>query len=71
MIPAMFAGRKNIIGPEEPREGFKKNGQEITQELEYILGKLFVRKYIRPKYANPDKKQVLTGVFPAILLKKK
>jgi len=29
--------------------GLKKIGEEITEELERIPGRLFVRQYVRPK----------------------
>src|SRR6187455_1560772 len=43
-----------IIEPDQNTEGCKKIGEEVTEELEYEPGKLFVNRYVRPKYAKPD-----------------
>ncbi len=36
-----------------------KIGEEVTEELEYEPGKLFVNKIIRPKYAKPGGEGVI------------
>ena len=38
--------------PAEDTTSLKKIGEEITEELEYEPGKLFVNKIVRPKYAR-------------------
>lgn len=45
-------------------------GQEITEVLEYEPGELFVKKYIRNKYALPHNKGVAIGDLPARPLEK-
>ena len=54
------------IKPEEDVTGLVKIGEEVTEELEYIPGKLFVNKYVRPKYVKPygEKTKVLIGKLP-------
>lgn len=42
----------------------KKIGEEITEELEYTPGKLFVKQYVRPKYANPSTGGVICAELP-------
>ena len=45
-------------------------GEEITEVLEYQPGELFVKKYIRHKYAKPDNAGVLIGTLPSRPLEK-
>lgn len=42
----------------------KKIGEEITEELEYTPGKLFVKQYVRPKYADPTTGGVICAPLP-------
>src|SRR5215208_2377328 len=49
-LPANLPRERVILEPEENVSGLKKIGEEITEELERIPGKLFVRQYVRPKY---------------------
>jgi transposase len=53
------------IEPDRSTEGLKKIGQEVTKELEYVPGKLYVKKYIRPKFADAEKEQVIIGELPS------
>jgi transposase len=50
-LPAHLRREETIIEPETIPEDSKKIGEEITEELEYVPGELFVKKYVRPKYA--------------------
>lgn len=52
-LPEHLERREQIIEPVEDVTLLKKIGEEITEELEYEPGKLFVNKIIRPKYAKP------------------
>lgn len=52
------------IEPDENTEGLKCIGQEITTELDFEPPKLFLRKYIRNKYALPNGEGVLIGKLP-------
>lgn len=56
-LPAHLRREQIILEPEIIPEGSRKIGEEITEELEYAPGELFVKKYIRPKYATPQPPQ--------------
>lgn len=58
-LPEHLERREQIIEPAEDTTLFKKIGEEITEELEYEPGKLFVNKIVRPKYAKPGGEGVL------------
>ena len=58
-LPEHLERREIIIEPVEKPEGCKKIGDEITEELEYEPGKLFVNRYVRPKYVVPDNKGII------------
>lgn len=64
-LPADLPREQVIIEPQEDITGLKRIGEEITEELERIPGKLFVRQYIRPKYARPDSQGVVIGDLPS------
>lgn len=64
-LPASLPREQVIIEPEEDITGLKKIGEEITEELERIPGKLFVRQYIRPKYAKKDGDGIVIGTLPS------
>ncbi|MDI6743707.1 MAG: IS66 family transposase, partial [Smithella sp.] len=53
-----------IIEPQEDVTGLKKIGEEITEELEYKPGQLYVQRYVRPKYAKENGQGVVIGVLP-------
>jgi transposase len=64
-LPADLPREQVIIEPQEDIRGLTKIGEEITEELERIPGKLFVRQYVRPKYARPQGAGVIIGELPA------
>lgn len=57
------------IEPQEDVTGLKAIGKEITEELDYKPGKLFVRRYERTKYVKPEhaegNQQILIGELPS------
>jgi transposase len=65
-IPAHLERVVHQIQPEEDITGLVKIGEEITEELEYVPGKLFVNKFVRSKYVKKEGEQtkVLTGKLP-------
>jgi transposase len=63
-LPASLPRHDIIIEPEEDVSGMKKIGEEITEELEFEPGKVYVNRYIRPKYAKPDDSGIITGILP-------
>ena len=54
-----------LLEPDQDVSGLTMIGKEITEELERIPGKLFVRQYIRPKYALPNGEGVVIADLPA------
>lgn len=53
-LPDHLERRIITIKPEGDITGMKKIGEEITEELEYEPGNLFVNQYVRPKYVMVD-----------------
>lgn len=64
-LPAELPREQVLIEPSEDVTGLKKIGEEITEELERIPGKLFVRQYVRPKYAKSNGEGVVIAELPA------
>jgi transposase len=64
-LPASLPRQEIVIEPQEDVTGLKKIGADITEELEYQPGKLFVKRYIRPKYARPEGEGVVIGTLPS------
>ncbi|WP_298301388.1 IS66 family transposase [Hydrotalea sp.] len=58
-LPEHLERRKIIIEPAAVTEGCKKIGEEITEELEYEPGKLFVNRYVRPKYVQANNNGII------------
>jgi transposase len=58
-LPEHLERREIIIVPAQDIEGCKKIGEEVTEELEYEPGKLFVNCYVRLKYAKADNEGIL------------
>ncbi|MEO5776084.1 MAG: transposase, partial [Flavobacterium sp.] len=67
VLPASLPREVITIYP----EGFDKNssqkpiGEEITEILEEIPGKLFVKKYVRLKFSDPKSEGVVIGALPS------
>lgn len=54
-----------MIEPDQDVSNLEKIGEEITEELEYETDKLFVNRYIRPKYALPKDEGVIIAALPS------
>lgn len=52
-LPKHLPVEEITIEPEEDTSNLKCIGQEVTEQLEYAPAKLFIKKYIRPKYIRP------------------
>lgn len=63
-LPAHLERREHIIEPVDKMEGCKKIGEEVTEELEYEPGKLFVNRYVRPKYVRSATETVMIAPMP-------
>ena len=64
-LPAHLPRTEIIIEPEGDLTGLRKIGEEITEELEYKPGKLFVNRYVRPKYVKDNQDGVFIGPLPS------
>ena len=64
-LPSHLERREIIIEPQEDTTGLTKIGEEITEELDYEPGTLFVNRYIRPKYAKGKSEGVIIGDLPS------
>lgn len=53
--------RKEIVLEPGHREGCRKIGEEVTEELEYEPGKLYVNRFVRPKYVSADNATILVA----------
>jgi transposase len=63
-IPAHIPREIILLEPLEDISGSKKIGEEVTEELHFKPGQLFVKKYVRPKYAKPNNEGVITASLP-------
>ena len=69
-LPEHLRREEIIIEPAEDITAAKKIGEEITEVLEYEPGELFVKKYVRNKYAKPSNTGVVIGELPSRPLEK-
>jgi transposase len=60
-LPEHLERREIIIEPQEDTTHYKKTGEEVTEELEYEPGNLYVNKIVRPKYARPGNGGIVTA----------
>jgi len=63
-LPADLPRKDIVLQPEADVANLKKIGDEITEELEYEPGKLYVNRFIRPKYALPNDEGVIIADLP-------
>ncbi|NJO00839.1 MAG: IS66 family transposase [Bacteroidia bacterium] len=67
-LPAHLPRIEHYLRPDEPTDGLLCIGQQITEELEYEPGKLYVNRYIRPKYRREradESVQILVAPLPS------
>ena len=69
-LPEHLRREEIIIEPTTDIRDCKKMGEEITEVLEYEPGELYVKKYIRNKYAKQNNEGVLIGELPPRPLEK-
>lgn len=58
-LPEHLERREVVIEPTADVSGLRRIGEEITEELDYEPGHLFVRRIIRPKYVSGDNRSIL------------
>jgi len=59
-LPNHLPVEEIIIEPEEDTTDMKCIGREVTDQLELVPAKLFIKRYIRPKYIKPQDDESLT-----------
>jgi transposase len=70
-LPSHLPREEVIIEPENLEEGAKKIGEEITEVLEYKPGRLFVRRYVRPKYVlSREDNPIIIAELPSLPIPK-
>jgi transposase len=63
-LPASLPREEVFIEPEEDVTGMICIGQDVTEELDYTPGKLFVRRYVRNRYARPGGEGIVQAKLP-------
>jgi transposase len=72
-LPEYLRREVILLKPESDVSGLQKIGEEVTEILDYIPAELYVKQYIRHKYAAPlmeGGSTVLTASLPGRLLEK-
>ena len=69
-LPENLRREQITIEPGEDIGGLKKIGEEVTEVLDYAPGELYVKQYIRNKYAKQNNEGVLIGRLPSRPLEK-
>lgn len=70
-LPAHLETERVVLEPAEVQqqpEGWRKLGEEVTEELDWKPAKFIKRLYIRPKYANAER--IVIAPLPARLIEK-
>jgi transposase len=70
-LPAHLETERVVLEPVEVRQqpaGWRKLGEEVTEELDWKPAKFIKRLYIRPKYANAER--IVIAPLPARLIEK-
>jgi transposase len=70
-LPAHLATERVVLEPAEVQqqpEGWRKLGEEVTEELDWKPAQFIQRLYIRPKYANAER--IVIAPLPARLIEK-
>lgn len=72
-LPEHLRRETILLKPETDITGLRKMGEEVTEILDYIPAELYVKQYIRHKYAAPltdGSSTVVTASLPGRLLEK-
>jgi transposase len=70
-LPAHLETERVVLEPAEVQqqpEGWRKLGEEVTEELDWKPARFIKRLYIRPKYANAER--IVIAPLPARLIEK-
>jgi len=71
VLPAHLPREEEVLEPEDKGAGATKIGETVTEILEYTPGKIYVKRYVRPKYVQPavaggNDQQVVVASLPAL-----
>ena len=69
-LPEELRRETIIIEPQEDVSHCKYIGDDITEVLDVVPAELYVKRYVRPKYAKPDGSGIITGVLPERVIEK-
>lgn len=64
VLPEELRREVIIIDPEQDVTGCIVIGEEVTEVLELLPAELYVKRYVRPKYACPNDKGIVIGMLP-------
>lgn len=70
-LPAHLETERVVLEPQEVKQqpdGWRKLGEEVTEELDWKPAQFIKRLYIRPKYANAER--IVIAPLPARLIEK-
>lgn len=70
-LPAHLPREEEVIEPKDKQQDAVKIGEAVTEILEYTPGKVYVKRYVRPKYVQPSTsanhdKQVIVAELPSL-----
>lgn len=54
LLPVHLPRVEVVLEPDEDTTGMKKIGEQVSEELDYEPAKLFVRRYVRPRYVSAE-----------------
>lgn len=69
-LPKELRREEIVIEPSESTEGCVRIGEDVTEVLEVIPASLYVKCFIRPKYARPNGEGIIIGVLPDRIIQK-
>lgn len=69
-LPEELRREEIIIEPEEDTTGCVYIGDDVTEVLDVVPAELFVKRYVRRKYARPNGEGILTGPLPERVIEK-
>ncbi|WKN44963.1 IS66 family transposase [Tunicatimonas pelagia] len=62
LLPAHLPRVEVVLEPEEDTSNMKKIGEQVSEELDYEPAKLFVRRYVRPRYVSNEETFHMTAL---------
>ncbi len=69
-LPSDLPREVTVIEPDHDVTGWKKIGEEVSEYLAHRRGSWYVKRIVRPKYANPTGEGVVIGKLPLMPINK-